>query len=81
MTRDDVVEHSGAVHRHDLARLLRFLLALALVVALVIVGFDNRSKVRVGYVFGHAQTPVWVVVVGAALAGMVVAALATRRHH
>ena len=82
MTREAVVENAGAVHRHDLARLFRFLLALALVVALVLVGIDNRSKVRVGYVIGHAQTPVWVVVVGAALAGMVVAAaLAGRRHH
>ena len=81
MTRDAVLENAGAVHRHDLARLIRFLLALALVVALVLVGADNRSKVRVGYVFGHAQTPLWVVVVGAALAGMVVAALAGRRRH
>ncbi len=78
MAHDAVVENSGAVHRHDLARLVRFVLAVALVVVLVLIGLDNRDKVRIGYVIGDAQAPVWVVVVGAALAGMVVAALAGR---
>ena len=78
MTDSAVVENSGAVHRHDLARLLRFLIAVGFVVALVLVGFDNRSKVRIGYVIGHAQAPVWIVVVGAALAGIMIAALARR---
>ena len=72
----DVIENTGAVHRRDLARLLRVLLAVVVVVALVLVGIDNRSKVRIGYVFGHAQAPVWVVIVGSALAGMIIAALA-----
>jgi uncharacterized integral membrane protein len=74
----DAVENAGAVHRRDLARTLQFLLAIGVVVALVLVGLDNRSKVRIGYVIGHGQAPVWVVVVGAALAGMVVATLARR---
>ncbi len=78
MAHDAVVENAGAVHRRDAARIVRFLVAVAVVVALVLVGFDNRSKVRIGYVVGEAQAPVWVVVVGAALAGMVVAALAGR---
>ena len=78
MAHDAVVENAGAVHRRDLARLVRLLLAIGVVVALVLVGFDNRSKVRIGYVVGDAQAPVWVVVVGAALAGMVIAALAGR---
>lgn len=78
MSDSVVVKHAGAVHRHDLVRLLRFLLAIGVVVALVLVGFDNRSKVRIGYVFGQAQAPVWVVVVGAALAGIIIAALAGR---
>jgi uncharacterized integral membrane protein len=42
----------------------------------VLVGIDNRSKVRIGYVFGNAQAPIWVVLVGAALAGFIIAALA-----
>jgi uncharacterized integral membrane protein len=60
---------------------MRFVLALAVVLALVLIGFDNRGKVRIGYVVGHAQAPIWIVVLGAALAGFVVAALArsTRR--
>jgi uncharacterized integral membrane protein len=76
MTERDVVENAGAVHRRDLARLLRFVLALGVVIALVLVGIDNRSKVRIGYVFGNAQAPIWVVLVGAALAGFIIAALA-----
>lgn len=79
MADDAVVEHAGAVHRRDLARLLRLVVALAFIVALVLVGFDNRAKVRIGYVVGEGQAPVWVVVVGAALAGMLIAALASRR--
>ena len=79
MTDSAVVKNAGAVHRHDLARLLRFLLAVGVLVALVLVGFDNRSKVRIGYVIGHAQTPVWVVVIGAAFAGIIVATLARRK--
>ncbi len=71
----DVLDNAGAVHRRDLARLLRFLVAIAVVVVLVLVGLDNRDEVRVGYVVGSAQMPVWVVVVGAAVAGMVIAAL------
>jgi uncharacterized integral membrane protein len=79
MAHDAVVENAGAVHRRDLARLWRFFLAVVLVVALALVGLDNRNKVRIGYVFGHAQAPVWVVVAGAALAGMIVAALGRRK--
>ncbi len=79
MTDNTVVENAGAVHRRDLARLLRFLFAVAVLIALVLVGFDNRTKVRIGYVVGHAQAPVWVVVVGAALGGIVIAALTRRK--
>jgi uncharacterized integral membrane protein len=76
MRDHDVIDNAGAVHRRDLARLMRLVLAVAVVVALVLVGLDNRTKVRIGYVFGSAQAPVWVVVVGAAVAGAVVASLA-----
>jgi uncharacterized integral membrane protein len=79
MNDNAVADHAGAVHRRDAARLIRFALALAVVIALVLIGFDNREKVRVGYVFGHAQVPVWAVVLGSALAGIVVAALARSR--
>ncbi|MBI4932461.1 MAG: LapA family protein [Actinobacteria bacterium] len=81
MDHDAVDAHAGAVHRRDLARALRFGLAIAVVIALVLVGLDNRTKVRVGYVFGDAQAPVWVVIVASALAGMVVAALIRRNRH
>ncbi len=78
MAHDAVDDNAGAVHRRDLARTVRFLLAIGVVVALVLVGLDNRSKARIGYVFGEAQAPVWVVIVGSAIAGMAAAALAGR---
>ena len=71
-----VAENAGAVHRHDLARLVRFGLVIAVVAALVLIGFDNRSDVRLGYVVGEAQAPVWIVLLVAALAGLIIAVLA-----
>ena len=64
---------TSTVHRRDMAAMLRLVVAASFVVALVLVGFDNRVKVRVGYVFGQAQAPVWLVVVGSAFAGMIIA--------
>ena len=75
----EVSENAGAVHRHDLANILRFLIAAAFVVALVLVGFDNRDKVRIGYVMGHSQASVWIVVVASAVAGMIIAGLLSQR--
>lgn len=73
-SRDDLGHDVAAtVHRRDIAAMFRLLVAAAFVVALVLVGFDNRAKVRVGYVFGEAQAAVWLVVVGSALAGMIIA--------
>ena len=40
---ENIAEHSGAVHRHDFAVLLRWLFIAAIVVALVAVAMDNRK--------------------------------------
>ncbi len=77
----EVSDHAGAVHRHDVATVLRFLIAAAFVLALVLVGADNRDKVRIGYVTGHAQAPVWIVVVASALVGIIVSRLLGHRRH
>jgi len=77
--REDVEEHAGAVHRHDAAKIFRWLIVAALVVAIVVVARDNRSDTRVGYAFGDAQAPIWVVILIAGVAGMVIGWLVRHR--
>ncbi len=74
-----IEENAGAVHRRDLAAVIRFLLAAIVVAALVIIGLDNRKNVRIGYVFGDANAPVWIVLVASALAGIVIGWLIKHR--
>ena len=76
---DDVVEHAGAVHRHDAAMIIRWLFIAAIVVALVLVAMDNRDDVRVGYAVGDASAPIWTVIVISAVAGMVIGWLIRHR--
>jgi uncharacterized integral membrane protein len=78
----DTSAEGTTVHHRDVAAFLRLLIAATFVVALVLVGFDNRDDVRIGYVFGQAQAPIWLVVAGSAIAGMVIAWLVKhRRRH
>lgn len=57
---DGPIEDAGAVHRHDIAQLLRLALAIVVVIALILIGLDNRSDVRIGYVIRGAGTvPEW----------------------
>lgn len=76
---DDVIEHAGAVHRHDAALILRWLLIAVIVVAIVLVAMDNRDDVRVGYAVGDASAPIWTVIVIAAVAGMIIGWLIRHR--
>ena len=76
---DDVVEHSGAVHRHDAMQLIRWLLIAAIVVGLVLVAMDNRDDVRVGYAVGDAEAPIWTVIIAAAVAGVFIGWLVRHR--
>ena len=43
--RDEVAEQAGAVHRRDVARLIRWLFIAAIVVVLVVVALDNTDDV------------------------------------
>ena len=74
-----VEQHAGAVHRHDLARLLRWLFIAGIVVAIVLVGMDNRNDVRVGYSVGEAKAPIWTVIAASAVAGLVIGWLVQHR--
>ena len=83
MNDNDELERSDvrAVHRRDVGRFFRFLLAAALIAAIVIVALDNRNKVRVGYAFGDASAPIWMVLVLAAITGLAIGWLARHRPH
>jgi uncharacterized integral membrane protein len=76
---DDASEYSGAVHRRDAARMMRFVLIALIAVAIVLVALDNRDDVRVGYVFGDATGPTWIVIVAAAIGGIVIGWLIKHR--
>jgi uncharacterized integral membrane protein len=78
---DDVAEHASAVHRRDVAQLIRWLFIAAIVVGLVLVAMDNRDDVRVGYAVGDAQAPIWIVIIFAAVAGMFIGWLIRHRPH
>jgi uncharacterized integral membrane protein len=77
--REDVDEHAGAVHRHDAAKIFRWLIVAAIVVAIVVVARDNRTDTRVGYAIGDAEAPIWVVILLAGLAGMIIGWLVSHR--
>lgn len=76
---DDVAEHASAVHRRDVAKLIRWILIAAIVVVVVLVAMDNRDDVPVGYVIGDVQAPMWIVIVLAAIAGMFIGWLIRHR--
>jgi uncharacterized integral membrane protein len=77
--RDDTTQHAAAVHRRDAAQVVRLVLIAAIIVALVLVGLDNRDDVRLGYAVGDAQAPIWIVIILAAVAGMVIGWLIRHR--
>ncbi len=76
---DDIGEHAGAVHRRDAAQLIRWLFVAGIIAAVVVVAMDNRNDVRVGYVFGDTEAPIWTVIVAAAVVGMVIGWLVRHR--
>lgn len=76
MSGENVAEHAGAVHRHDAAVVLRWLFIAAFVAAIVVVAMDNRRDVRLGYAFGDAQAPTWIVIVATAVVGAIIGWLA-----
>lgn len=77
--RDVTDQHTSAVHRRDTAQVFRLVVVAAIVVAIVAVAMDNRDDVRLGYAVGDAQAPVWIVVIAAAVAGMVIGWLIRHR--
>ena len=67
---------------HDAGVIARFVLIALVVVAIVLVALDNTDDVRVGYVFGDADAPIWIVLVLAAIGGLIIGSLLRfRRRH
>ena len=77
----DVADRSLTTQARDVGRGLRLFVAAALVAAVVVVAFDNRDDVRLGYVFGDAQAPVWIVLVAAGIVGVLIGWLVKHRSH
>jgi uncharacterized integral membrane protein len=65
----------------DLGRVVRLALVAAIVAVLVLVAVDNREDVRVGYVVGDTEAPLWIVLVLAAVAGVLIGWLIKHRPH
>jgi uncharacterized integral membrane protein len=76
---DEVSEHAAAVHRRDVAHIIRWIFILLILAALIAVGMDNRDDVRVGYAVGDANAPIWIVIVASAIGGMIIGWLIRHR--
>ncbi|HQZ34226.1 MAG TPA: LapA family protein [Ilumatobacteraceae bacterium] len=69
---DEVEQNRGAVHRRDIAAIVRVVVVVALIVAFIAVALDNRGDVRVGYAIGEAMAPGWLVILLSALGGLII---------
>jgi uncharacterized integral membrane protein len=65
----------------DLGRVVRFALVALLLAGFVLVAVDNREDVRVGYIVGDATAPIWIVLVLAAVGGVMIGWLIRHRPH
>jgi uncharacterized integral membrane protein len=64
----------------DLGRVVRLTLVAGIIAVLVLVAVDNRKDVRVGYVLGDTEAPIWIVLVLAAVGGVLIGWLMQHRH-
>jgi len=65
----------------DLGRVVRFALVAVLLAGFVLVAVDNRDDVRVGYLVGDTTAPIWIVLVLAAVGGVMIGWLIRHRPH
>ena len=81
MSQYRVDDRSTSDQARDVRRGLRFVVAAVLVAAIVVVALDNTDDVRLGYVFGDAQAPVWVALAVAGVVGVLIGLLVEHRPH
>jgi uncharacterized integral membrane protein len=73
------VTEPHSARRADSGRTVRLVLAAVIIAAIVAVAIDNRRDVEVGYVFSEVSAPLWVVLVLAGVAGIIVGWLVKHR--
>ena len=61
------------------SRTIRIVIAALIVAVIIVVAIDNSESVEVGYVIGETEAPVWVVLVAAGIAGVVIGWLIKHR--
>ena len=81
MNQHRVDDRSVSDQARDVRRGLRIVVAAVLIAAIVVVALDNKDDVRLGYVFGDAQAPVWVALAAAGVVGVLIGSLLKHRSH
>ncbi len=79
MNDHDKNNESHVVRPRDMGHTFGLIIVAALIAALVVVALDNRTDVRIGYAVGEAMAPGWIVLVAAAICGIVIGWLFRRR--
>jgi uncharacterized integral membrane protein len=73
-------EHVSTIDTaRGVGHIIGIVVMVALVVALLLLALDNTEDVRVGYVVGDADAPLWTIVVAAAVAGVIIGWLIRHR--
>lgn len=73
---DDV---PGQERSRSTGEIVKLVLSVAIITALVLFGLANSDDVRVSFLVTHKNIPLILVILGSAMAGVVVAALLRRR--
>ena len=70
-----------ATERHSSVHWPRIIVAGILILVIVAVAIDNSDNTRIGYVFGAADAPLFVVLIVAAVVGALIGWLLLHRPH
>ncbi|MEO6123241.1 MAG: LapA family protein [Ilumatobacteraceae bacterium] len=77
--RNDDQHVSTVDTARGVGHIIRIVVIIAVIAALVAVVLDNTTDVPVGYVFGDASAPIWIVIVASAVGGIIIGWLFTHR--
>jgi len=78
MSSEEMTHAERKVRASQTWRVLVWMVVLA---ALVVFGFLNTDRVKIDWIASHAQAPLWAVIGGSALAGVIVGSLLRPRRH
>ena len=78
--RGGMSDHSNVdVTARGIGGIVRVTIVALIIAAVVLIAVDNREDVRIGYVTGSADAPMWLVLVIAGVAGVIVGWLLRHR--